>query len=94
MIEAKVGNNSIGEVKKDLSSRGIVTEIPAPTYGYMRRDDFYVGTIDENRTSEWVAFSLRGMIYADRRGRNMGRIRLSAKYFGEEQMRYVRVDGI
>ena len=47
-------------------------EIPAPTYGYMRRDEFYVGTIDGKFANEWVMFPLRGMIYTDRKGRNMG----------------------
>ena len=58
-VGAKVGNNSIGEAKKDLSSRGISTEIPAPTYGYMWRDEFYVGTIDGDLANEWVMFSHR-----------------------------------
>ena len=60
VIAEKVGNNSIGEVKKDLASRGIVTEIPAPTYGYMRRDEFYVGTINGDLANEWVMFPSEG----------------------------------
>ena len=39
-IEAKVGNNSIGEAQKEMASRGVLTGIPAPTYGYMGGDDF------------------------------------------------------
>ena len=67
-----MGNNSIGEMQKGLESRGIVTEIPAPTYRYMRRGDLYVDTIGENLTNEWLLCAISGMIYTDRRGRNMG----------------------
>ena len=45
VIEAIVGSNSIGEVQKDLTDRGAMAEIPPPTYGHMRRDDFYIGSL-------------------------------------------------
>ena len=73
VIEAKVGNNSIGEMQKEMASRGVLTEIPAPTYGRARGDELHMGIIDENLVREWVPVALRGMIYTDRRGRNMGK---------------------
>ena len=72
MIEAKVGNNSIGGMQKDMDSRGLLTEIPAPTYGYTRGGDFHMGIIDGDLVNEWALVALRGTIYTDRRGRNMG----------------------
>ena len=38
----------------------------------MRRGEFYVGTIDGDLTNEWVLCTISGVIYTDRRGRNMG----------------------
>ena len=71
-IEAKVGNNPIGEMQKEMASRGVLTEIPAPTYGYARGDYFHMGVIDGNLVNEWALVALRGLIYTDRRRRNMG----------------------
>ena len=65
-IEAQVGSNSIGEMQKEMASRGVLTEIPAPTYGYTRGDDFHMGIIDGNLVNEWIMGALRGMIYTDR----------------------------
>ena len=38
-----VGRNSIVEVQKRLVNRGATAVIPAPTYGYMRKDEFIHG---------------------------------------------------
>ena len=72
VVEAKVGCVSIVEVQKEMASRGILTETPYPTHGCMRGDDFYMATMDGNLISDWVFWVLRGMIYTDRKGRNMG----------------------
>ena len=66
-----VGRNSIGEVQKGLVNRGAIAEIPAPTYGYIRKDDFYVGPLGDNLLNEWDPYALRGMIYTDKVGRCM-----------------------
>ena len=71
-IEAKVGNNSIWEMQKEMDSRRVLTELPAPTYGYARGEDFHMGIIDGNLVNEWAQVALIGMIYTDQRGRNMG----------------------
>ena len=71
-MDSKVGNNSIGEVQKEMASRGVLTEIPTPTYGYMRGDDFHMALMDGDLINDWVLVALRGMIYTDRKGRNMG----------------------
>ena len=93
-VEEKLGNNSIGEAQEDLVRRGVATEIPAPTYGYMRRNEFYLGTIDVDLANGWVMYTLRGTIYTDRKERNVGgQILLSAKCHGEESIRCVHVDG-
>ena len=66
-IESKVGNNSIGEMQKEMASRGVLTEIPSPTYGYARGGDFHMGIIDGSLVNEWVLGALRGMIYGPKR---------------------------
>ena len=70
-IDGIVGSNSIGEVQKGLVNRGAIAVIPAPTYGYMRKDEFYTGPLEDNLLNEWVPCALRGMIYTDKVGRCM-----------------------
>ena len=71
VIDGIVGSNSIGEVQKELVNRGAIAEIPAPTYGYMRKAVFYAGSLGDNLLNEWVPYALRGMIYTDKVGRCM-----------------------
>ena len=70
-IDGIVGSNSIGDVQKELTNRGAMAEVPPPTYGYMRRDEFYSGSLGDNLLNEWVPYELRGMIYTDEVGRCM-----------------------
>ena len=55
-----------------MSERRAVTVILPPTYGYMRRDEFYAESADGNLMNERVDIALREMIYTDRKGRNLG----------------------
>ena len=55
-----------------MASTGVLTETPTPTYGYMRGDDFYIAAMGGNLINYWVLVALRGIIYTDRKGRNMG----------------------
>ena len=48
-----------------------MAEIPIPTHGYMRRDEFYSMALDGNLLNEWVSHTLRSMIYTERVGRCM-----------------------
>ena len=50
-----------------------MAELPPPTYGYMRKDEFYTGSLDGNLLNEWVTYALRGMIYTEKIGRCMSR---------------------
>ena len=71
-IEAGVGGGPIEDVQNDLSERGVVSEIPMPTYGYMGRDEFYPRMVDGNLINDWVIPALKGSIYTDRKGRGAG----------------------
>ena len=71
LVEGVVGANSIGEVKKDLAQREAKAEFPPPPYGYLRRDEFYTRSLDDNLPNEWVTHALRGMIYTEIIGRCM-----------------------
>ena len=46
-----------------------MADLPPPTYGYMRKDEFYTGSLDGNLLYEWVPYALRGMIYTEKIGR-------------------------
>ena len=70
VIGGIVGDHSIGEVQEGLASRGAIAEIPPPTYGYMRRDEFYTGSLGDNLSNEWVPYAMRGLIYSGKVGRN------------------------
>ena len=63
---------AIVEVQKEMASRGVLAEIPTPTYGYMRGDDFPMAMMGGNLINDWVSVALRGMIYTGRKERNMG----------------------
>ena len=49
----------------------MLTEIPIPTPGFMRRDEFYTKSLDDKLLNEWVPRTLRSMIYTERIGRCM-----------------------
>ena len=98
-IGGVVGNHSIGEVKRVLEERGVLTEIPMPTHGYMRRDEFYSRALGDNLLNEWVSRTLRIMIYTERIGRCMSAdtFLCNVQWEGQERifacrwhMRYVR----
>ena len=71
VIDGIVGSNIIGEAQKGLVNLGAIAVIPAPTYGYMRKDEFYAGSSGGNLLNEWAPYALRGMIYTDKVGRCM-----------------------
>ena len=48
-----------------------MTELPTPTHGYMRKDEFYTRSLDGNLLNEWAPRTSRGMIYTERLGRCM-----------------------
>ena len=85
--------NTIGEVRNDLVCRGVAAGNPAPKYGYLRRNEFYVGAIDGGLANDWVMYTLRGMIYTDRKGRNMGTAPFICQIPWGDLIRYVLVDG-
>ena len=72
VTEAEVGNNLIGVVQTEMASSGVLTDIPAPTYGYIGEMTFTWGVIDGDLINAWVLVALGRMIYTDRRGRNRG----------------------
>ena len=45
----------------------------APTYGYLRSDEFYHRSRDGDLINDWVTDTWKVLIYADRQGRNTGR---------------------
>ena len=50
-----------------------MVEIPPPTYGYMRRDDFddfRIGSMGDNLLKECAPYAPRAMIYTGEIGRN------------------------
>ena len=71
-IEGFIGGRSLVEMKDDLWSRGVASEVPLPTYGYMRKDEFYHVSKDDDLLNDWAAGALKGLIHTDRKGRNAG----------------------
>ena len=72
-IGAYIEGRSLGGIKRELGSRGIASEVPMPAYGYMRKDEFYHTSKDEDLINDWVWGDLSGLIRTDRKGRNAGR---------------------
>ena len=68
-IEGFIRGRSLGEIGEDLGARGVVTEVPMPTYGYMRRDEFYHVSRDDDLINGWALGALNGLIHTDRQGR-------------------------
>ena len=48
-------------------------ELPPNTYGYMRKDEFYTGSLAGNLLNEWVPYALRGMLYRENWKAHVGR---------------------
>ena len=93
VVEDKVGGVSIVEAQKEMASRGVLTEITTPTYGYMRGGGFHMEMMDGDLINDWVLVALRGMIYTDRKGRNMGTDSPICQIPWGIQNTYVRADG-
>ena len=60
-------------MQNELGERGVVSEVPMPTYGYMRRGIFYQAMADGNLINDWAIGALKGLVYTDRQGRNAGK---------------------
>ena len=71
-IEGFVGGGDRVEVQESLVARGVATEAPAPTYGYLRKNDVLFNRKDDDLISDWVGETLEGLVYTDRYGRNAG----------------------
>ena len=67
-IESSIGGGSIIDVHIELGEGGVVSEVPMPTYGYMRRDSSYRATTDGNLIDDWAIGAVKGLVYTDRKG--------------------------
>ena len=66
-IEGFVGGISLGELKEELGARGIVAEVPMPTYGYLGKGEFLYRRKDD-LISDWAIDALRELVHPDRKG--------------------------
>ena len=71
-IEGLIGGGSLVEMKDELGPKGVVSEVPMPTYGYMRKDEFYHVSNDEYLLNDWALGTLKGLIHTGRKGRGTG----------------------
>ena len=67
-IDAYIEGGSLVEIRRELGSKGVASEVPMPTYGYVRKDEFYHTSKDEDLINDWVVGALRGLIHTDRKG--------------------------
>ena len=56
---------SLVEIKNELGSRGVVSEAPMPTYGYMGKDEFYNMIKDADMINDWAMAAFGGLIHTD-----------------------------
>ena len=92
-IDAYIGGRSLVELQDELGSRGVVSEVPMPKYGYMRKYERYHAMIGEDLINDWAIGALGGLIYTDRKGRNAGKESPYAKPHGWTLRIRVREDG-
>ena len=71
-IEGFIGGRSLKEMKVELGAKGLLAEVPSPTYGYLGSDDFYHRSRDGDLINDWASDALKGLIYTDRQGRHTG----------------------
>ena len=70
-----------------LEGRGVFTEMPIPSEGYLGSDDFYTRSIDEDLVNECAIVALRGVIYTERIGRCMSADAFICRVHWEEEER-------
>ena len=92
-IDGYIEGRSLVEIKIAPGSRGVLSEVPTPTYGYMRKDEFYHMGKDEDLINDWVVGALGGLIHTDRKGRSAGKETPICQIPWGTQKSRVRVDG-
>ena len=55
-----IQGRSLAEMENDIGSGGVVSEVPALTYGYMVKDERYYMYSDEGLIHGWAVDTLRG----------------------------------
>ena len=53
-VDAFIEGRSLVEIQNELGSRGVVSEVPIPTYGYMGKDEFYQSMLGEGLINDWA----------------------------------------
>ena len=67
-VEVFIGGSSIKEMKGEIGARGLLAEVPASTYGYLRSDKFYHRSRDGDLINEWVIDTMEVLVNTDRPG--------------------------
>ena len=68
-VEGIVGPRAMVEVNEALAARGLLTEMPAPDYGYVRSRLTLHERLGCNLYNDWVGGNLNELPYTDRQGR-------------------------
>ena len=66
-IEGFIERRALVEMKAELGARGLVAEVPMPTYGYLGKGEFLYRRKDD-LISDWAIDALRELVHPDRKG--------------------------
>ena len=69
-IDGYIEGRTLVGIKNEPGSRGVASEVPIPTYGYMGKDEFYHMSNDGDLINGWAIDALGCLIYTGSKGRS------------------------